>query len=208
MKYTFVVWSLIGMLFVAGCGTPNEEVTETVPRLKEYMYSLPDAYFAHYFPVGSASDAKLDESIAVFDEENGYIEFKTKETVSGTTHWAMKEFKMNNGKSILAISDMVQVYAVDQRFYLVRQESDTVWNDNTKELLEPVLAQVREMSFADVVRDHYPDDIEDSKIEHGAFVFGPEEAEITTGVVDVWDIELPLYTITWDGEAFSLKETE
>jgi len=195
-------------MVVGGCAhvARVEQEPATEPSFTDYLHALPEGYFAHYFPVG-ASTIQRDQAVATFDPEHEYIELSTKNTVSGTAHWAMKVLKTNEGEDLLLISDMIQNEVSNQRLYVVEKNQAGEWSDRTQEYFDGVMGAAAQLNLKERVTNEYPAGEVGTKLKNAKFIFSPESPDIIAGIGNVWQMEFPLYIITWDGNSFMLSDT-
>lgn len=211
MKKIFVL--SICLVLLTGCSklpftdeakAPTQEMVQD-KTMKEYLHNLPDGYFAFYFPIGSKTSSR-DNATKILDEENMYVELGTKNTVSGTVHWAMKEFTSKDGKKLLVISDLLEAEKTTQHFFVVAQNEAGEWNDETQTYFDGVMKQAAQMNIKQRVLDHYDDKQENEKLKRSRFIFSATSTDMIAGIGSVWTMELPLYTIAWDGEKFVIVD--
>lgn len=203
----YVVCGALIVFFLAGCvhNKPAETETKKKSTMMDYVQALPHAYFEFYFPVGTSNSSTRAKSVAVNDEEHGYIEFKDKQTVSGTVHWAIKSFATRDGENILVISDLLQNDTVKQHLFVLNKDEKGEWTDQTVSYLNDVMKEIKKLNVEKIIRDHYKDDEEEKKLKNGRFVFSPASTDIVGGVGNVWSVEFPVYIISWNGERFSVQ---
>lgn len=209
MKTKILIALFASLLIVSGCGnTDTHEVVEdtSVSNVEKIFYSLPAAYFEFYFPVGIVDNGSKEKVINTTRIEDGYLDLRVKDTVSGTVRWSMKVMKAEDGKDVVVVSDVLETEkGIQQHLYIVQKQGDE-WNDNTKNLLVNVMDEASKIPLKDRVIEYYEDDVEDLKLRSGMFILSQDENKLTSAIANAGEIELPLYNILWDGSEFILEE--